>query len=58
MSNTHIKFLGRKSFYGWIRPLLIFLSVNVINIIITYEIVAFVNPLDKLIDDSNNIMKS
>lgn len=58
MNNKNIKFLGHKSFHGWIKPLFIFLTVNAINFIISYEVLGFMSNLDKLMIDVNNIMSS
>jgi hypothetical protein len=58
MHNNKIKFIGKQRFTGWIRSLIMFFAINTINILITYEIVTFVQPLSSFMNDINNIMDS
>lgn len=40
--NNKIKFIGKQRFTGWIRSLFMFIAINAINMLTTYEIMAFV----------------
>ncbi len=56
MPNKKIKFIGKQMFTGWIRPFLMFIAINVINITITYEIVDFISPLSTFMNNVNDII--
>lgn len=54
--NNKIKFIGKQRFTGWIRSLFMFIAINAINMLTTYEIMAFVEPIEKFMTDINNLM--